>query len=340
MIITLKHLALTNCILLVAFSADVLAGKPPPTEASCSKRWKLTSGSAALAFGAFSIDSGSGTVIMSSAGSRTASGDIGLLSSQPATTYVIQVNNALGVACLGFPFTLDWITAPTPLDPAGGVGTSLPLSAFVYEPTIAPTVGDTFPINVAANSGLTLPFNLTLYGTISTTFLQTADDYVSPAFRVGLTQAGTLKRSPNATATATSVVPLSLAELTPMNFGTIAGSSSPSTVVLDTLNSRIATGGAQVLATGPGMSATFQITGTAGLTYSVSFPTSATLENATGQQMIVDTFTNNSLGTLPVGGIESFQVGATINMNTAQPAGLYSTITGGGSPYTMTVNYN
>ena len=93
------------------------------------------------------------------------------------------------------------------------------------------------------------------------------------------------------------------------------------------------------MATGPGTAATFQLTGNANLTYIVSF-IPGILESAGGQQMTIDTFTNNSLGTIPVGGIENFQIGATLNLNAAQPAGTYSTTTGGGTPYTLTVNYN
>jgi hypothetical protein len=334
-----KYIALLNCLLLVTYMVDAF-GARPPTLANCGRSWRLTSGSTALAFGTFSIDSGSGTISMSSSGALTVSGDIGLIPGQPVTTYQIQVDNRIGAACLGFPFTLDWVTAPAPLAPLGGVGTNMPLSVFAYEPTVASTAGATFPINVPANSGLTLPFTLTLYGTISTSFLQTADDYLSPGFRVGLSQGTRLRRSPVATASATSIVPLSLLETFPMNFGTVAGSSSASTVVLDTVGARSATGGAQIMAASPGTAATFQITGGASLTYIVSFSASGILESASGLQMTVTSFTNNSLGTLPAGGIETFQVGATLNLNAAQAAGLYSTTTGTGSPYTITVNYN
>ena len=337
--IKLKHLILANCLLLAIIAADAFAA-PPPTLKNCSNAWRLTSTSASLAFGAFSIDSGSGTINMSSSGALTVSGDIGLTSTLPVTTYNIQVDNRLGAACLGFPFTLDWVVTPAPLAPLGGVGTNMPLNVFVYEPTIAPTAGDTFPISVPANSGLTLPFTLTLYGNISTSFPQTGDDYASPAFRVGLTMGTRLKRGPNAIATATSITPISLLEILPMDFGTIAGGTSGGTVILDTVGARTATGVAQIIATGPGTTATFQITGGASLAYIVSFSASGILENPGGQQMTVTTFTNNSLGIIPAGGIETFQVGGTLNLNPAQPAGIYSTTTGAGSPYTMTVNYN
>lgn len=339
MAIKLKHLIIANCLLLALLALDAFAAKPPSDIDSCSRGWRLTSGSVALQFGAFSIDSGSGSVLLSSSGTRTTLGDIGLTGGQPVSTYQIQVDNKNGAICLTFPFTLDWITAPTPLDPVGGVGNPLPLNVFVYEPTIASTAATTFPINVPAGSGLTLPFTLTLYGDVSAAFPQTGDDYLSPAFRVALRQGTFIKRGPNATSTATVITPITLLETVPMDFGTVAGSSSSSTVIMSPASARTGTGGAQIMATGPGTAATFQLTGNANLTYIMSF-IPGVLESPGGQQITVNTFTNNSLGTIPASGIENFQVGATLNMNAAQPAGTYSTSTGGGSPYTMTVNYN
>ena len=57
--------------------------------------------------------------------------------------------------------------------------------------------------------------------------------------------------------------------------------------------------------------------------------------------MTVDTFTHTSTGLL-TGGTEIFQVGATLNVGANQPASVtpYSTGNAGGSPYTVTVNYN
>jgi hypothetical protein len=337
MIIKLKHLALINCLLFsLMLALDAFAGRPPPNPDNCARSWRLTAATTDLAFGEFSIDSGSGSVNLSSGGARTALGDIGLSSGLPFNTFQLQFDNRQGVACLGFPFNINWITAPSPLV---GPGTDLPLNVYVYEPTIAPTVNATLPIAVPANSGLTLPFTMTFYGDISATFAQTAGAYLSGNMRVAVYQGTNLKRGPVFLATATSITPITLLETIPMDFGTIAGSSTSSTVTLNPASGRTGAGGAQIMATGPGTAATFQLTGNPNLTYIVSF-ISGILENPAGQQMTITTFTNNSLGTIPAGGVETFQVGATLNLNPAQPAGVYSTTTGGGSPYTMTVNYN
>jgi hypothetical protein len=336
MVIKLKYLVIANCVLLTLLSIDAFAGGGPPTANNCARSWRLTTTTTNLAFGEFSIDSGSGSVNMSSGGVRTPSGDIGLSSGLPFNTYQLQFDNRRGAACLGFPFTIEWLRAPQPL---AGTGTDLPLNVYVYEPTIASTVNATLPIAVPANSGLALPFTMTFYGDISATFAQTAGDYLSPNMRAAVRQGTALKRGPNFLATATSITPITLLETIPMDFGTIAGSSTSSTVILSTASARTGTGGAQILATGPGTAATFQLSGNPNLTYAISF-TSGILESPGGQQITVTTLTNNSLGTIPAAGIESFQVGGTLNLGPAQPAGLYSTTTGSGNPYTVTVNYN
>lgn len=332
-----KHLVFINCLLLTLFTVDAFAGRPPPDINTCSRAWRLTSNSTALAFGNFSIDSGSGTISMSSGGALTTVGDIGLSSGLPVSTYQILVDNRRDASCVNFGFTLNWNNAPQPLT---GPGSNINLAAYVYEPTIAPTAGTTFPIVVPPNSGLTLPFTLTLYGDISPNFPQASGNYLSPNFRVTLTQGTRTRRSPNLSATATSLLPISLLEVIPMDFGTVAGGSTASSVVLDTNSARSATGSAQLLATGPGTASTFQITGEPNLAYAVSFSASATLESPGGQQITANSFTNNSAGTIPAGGTENFQVGATLNLNPAQAAGNYSTTTGAGIPYTVTVNYN
>ena len=124
-----------------------------------------------------------------------------------------------------------------------------------------------------------------------------------------------------------------------MDFGTISGGSSPGSVVLDVSNGRVATGDAQLLASGPGTAATFELTGEPSETYSISF-SNGTLANGSGQTMTVNSFTHNGSGTIPGSGVEQFEVGATLNLGSNQAAGSYSTANGGGSPYTVTINYN
>jgi hypothetical protein len=140
------------------------------------------------------------------------------------------------------------------------------------------------------------------------------------------------------TATATVIAPLSIVEDTAMDFGSISGGPAIGTVIMDATGSRTATGDAQIIAASAGTAGAFTITGESGQAYSISY-TDGTLSNGSGQTMTVDTFTDNSAGTLAAA-IESFSAGATLNVGVNQLSGAYSTAFGGGSPYTITVNYN
>jgi len=143
----------------------------------------------------------------------------------------------------------------------------------------------------------------------------------------------------NGTATATVIAPLSIVEDTAMNFGSISGGPAIGTVIMDAAGGRTPTGDAQIIAASAGTAGAFTITGESGQAYSISF-TDGTLTDAGGANpMTVDTFTNNSAGSLAAA-TESFSAGATLHLGVNQPAGAYSTANGGGSPYTITVNYN
>ena len=143
------------------------------------------------------------------------------------------------------------------------------------------------------------------------------------------------------TATALVIEPLTITEDTAMNFGTVAGGENADTIVLGTDGSRTVTGtDAQIIAAGPGNAGQFTVTGEPGQAYSITFSASATMENAAGDSMTVDTFTNNNPSPIDGGGSDTLLVGGRLNVGANQPAGAYSTATGGGSPYTVTVNYN
>ncbi|MCP4432629.1 MAG: DUF4402 domain-containing protein [Gammaproteobacteria bacterium] len=140
-------------------------------------------------------------------------------------------------------------------------------------------------------------------------------------------------------AVANLVAPLSIVENIPMNFGTLSGGPALGTVILTTAGARTTTGDAEILAIGGGAAGDFTITGDPGRAYTISFSASATISDGGGNTMNVDNFSDTSTGTLPAA-TETFQVGATLNVGASQPAGAYSTANGGGSAYTITVNYN
>jgi len=156
------------------------------------------------------------------------------------------------------------------------------------------------------------------------------------------TQFGTIASAAevNGNADALVIAPLSVTETSAMDFGTVAGGPNADTIVMDTAGGRTVTGtDAQIIATGAGSAGNFTITGEPNQAYTVTFSASATLDDGGGNTMTVDTFTDNSPSPLSGAGTDTLLVGGTLNVGANQAAGTYSTTTGG-SPYTVTVNYN
>ena len=140
----------------------------------------------------------------------------------------------------------------------------------------------------------------------------------------------------NAPASANVLTPLGVANGTnPMNFGDVAGDATvATTVVLTPAGGTTASVGAN--AAGSPTAGDFDVTGSGVLTYAVTFPVSATLTSPALDTIIVDTFISSlpgDAGTLS-GGLDSFTVGATLQIGINQPSGVYS------GNYVVTVNYN
>lgn len=145
-----------------------------------------------------------------------------------------------------------------------------------------------------------------------------------------------------ATATATIITPISIAKNIDMNFGNVVTSTAPGTVVLTPAGTRTANAGASILAAQPGTvtAAAFTVSGSAGLTYTITLPASVTINNGV-PSMIVNTFTSTPVagagtGTIGVGGTQALSVGATLNVAANQAAGVYTS----GTAFTVTVGYN
>ncbi len=140
-------------------------------------------------------------------------------------------------------------------------------------------------------------------------------------------------------AVASLIAPLSIAENSAMDFGTLSGGPSAGIVVLTTAGTRNTdpAGDIQIIGN-DGAAGVFTIAGESGQNYIITFSAEATISDGLGNSMTVDTFDDTSLGTLP-DTTEIFQVGANLNLGVDQPGGAYSTANTGGSPYTITVNY-
>ena len=318
-------------LVLLAESSSLFA----QTVNQCRRNWVLTT-LQDMNFGAFSADAGTATITMNSSGGLTTAGSVTLSTSIPVTTWTVNVDNTLGPVCATYGFTIQERRIPP--QPLAGPGSAIPLGNIrVTIPSPYNLTDVLLPQVIAPSAGNTAPFTMTVYGEITVTNPQTAGEY-SRNLQIQLVQIN--RRNNGVTRVrATSIVPLSIVESVAMDFGTIAGGPIAGTVILGTASGRTTTGDVQLLAAGPGTAATFQITGEPSESYSISFA-DGILENAGGQNMSVTSFTDNSGGSIPGSGTESFQVGATLSVGSNQPAGTYSSSTGGGNPYTVTINYN
>lgn len=303
---------------------------------TCKSKWSLTASSPTLSFGSFAVESGSGSLSMDSNATVTTVGAITTTTASVVSNFVVVVDNGTSADCGTFPFDLSWSVLPTDLV---GPGTAMPLTnVLVSEPTWLPTP-TALPITGLTLSTASLPITLTFQAELSATFPQAAGTYTSPGFTLDLTQSGSTT-SINGTATATAITPLSISEALPMGFGMVAGGTLAGTVVLDINGNRTTTGDGQILAAGAGTAATFNVSGEQSLSYVISYG-SGVLSDGLGNTMSVNNFTDNraGVGTLSAVGTDTFNVGATLTLYPLQPAGNYSTANAGGTPYSVTVNY-
>ena len=141
-----------------------------------------------------------------------------------------------------------------------------------------------------------------------------------------------------ATATATIVSPILITKSLDMNFGNVAVGTTAGTVVMTPAGARSATGGVTLPATvGTVSAATFNVTGTAGYTYTIAIAGAPLTVTSGGNTMTVTAFTSSptSPATL-VAGNNALTVGATLNVGASQAAGIYISA----STFSVTVNYN
>lgn len=140
--------------------------------------------------------------------------------------------------------------------------------------------------------------------------------------------------SATANASATIITPIAISKTTDMSFGNIAVGAAGGTVVLSTASARSATGDVSFQAAPAGTAAAFDVTGSAGLTYYITLPVSATITSG-ANTMTINTFVSNpvSPGTL-VAGSNPVLVGATLVVAGSQPTGAYT------GTFDVTVGYN
>lgn len=138
----------------------------------------------------------------------------------------------------------------------------------------------------------------------------------------------------NATASANIIAPITISEVTGMNFGDIIRGTGY--VTLSATGERTsdyeAFSGTQ---TGTVTAATFTVTGETDYTYDLTLPgdLDVTLSDGLDGTMVVDTFVSNTTGTL-TGGSVTVSVGATLDVANNQASGVYT------GTYSVTVAYN
>lgn len=131
-------------------------------------------------------------------------------------------------------------------------------------------------------------------------------------------------------ASATIAQPISVAQTTPLNFGSVTTSAATGTIEITPAGAVNYLGGVANFGGTP-TPATFAVNGEGALAFNVTLPTTATLTSG-ANSMVVNTFTHNAPAAL-TGGVANFQVGATLNVGANQPSGNYT------GTYTITVNY-
>lgn len=135
---------------------------------------------------------------------------------------------------------------------------------------------------------------------------------------------GTNTATASSEASVTIIQPISLTNERALNFGVIAASSQDGTVTIDFNGTRTATNGITLPAQfTTESSAQFAVSGEENASFSITLPTSVTIGSGASAMTITD-FTENSDNVLS-SEEETFEVGATLNVNENQAAGSYST---------------
>ncbi len=127
--------------------------------------------------------------------------------------------------------------------------------------------------------------------------------------------------------------PISISTSGDMDFGTMLTTGTAGTVTVTPAGARSSVD--VDLFGGFPAAAAFDVTGRSNQNYSITLPSSATLTSG-GNTMTIDTFTDDAGAnpSLPGGGSDTFNVGATLHVGATQASGTYS------GTFSVTVNYN
>ena len=142
-----------------------------------------------------------------------------------------------------------------------------------------------------------------------------------------------------ASSTATVITPISLTNVSGINFGTIAvDATAPGTVIIASDATYSTTGLVTVTAETTPAPATFTVSGQDTYAYNIVLPTTDIIlsdEATTANTMILNAITSNASGSTGTGA-ETFNVGGTLNVAGGQTAGTYTNA----DELSVTVYYN
>lgn len=159
---------------------------------------------------------------------------------------------------------------------------------------------------------------------------------VATAFLSGVISQSALAATETGTANARVITPITVTEITQMNFGDIQPEAGATTVTLSTTG--VATPSGATVVTGSPSQGVFTVTGTTGASYSITLPADGDVQlSGPGPDMQVTGF-NHDAGATPtigVGNSSTLNIGAVLNVDGsgAQSAGDYS------GTYDVTVDY-
>ncbi len=125
------------------------------------------------------------------------------------------------------------------------------------------------------------------------------------------------------------VAAITLAEVSPMHFGTMTSPTTISQVNLLDDGSRTTTGDVTLLAQLPNpAAASYEVTGEGGATYAITLPATATISNGIpANNMTVSNFVcsiPSLVGTISFSGTDEFTLGAKLTLAAGQASGSYA----------------
>lgn len=157
------------------------------------------------------------------------------------------------------------------------------------------------------------------------------------AILAGLYSAGAVAETKDGTAIATVITPLIINNLVTMDFGSIASGSAGGTLSMDAAGAvTVASGDADVVGGGAGTALAFDITGEAAQAYTLSVGNGVLSDGTNTMAITTDAVAAPAL----TGAAVTVTVTGDLTVGASQVAGAYSTANAGGTPITITANYN